>query len=143
MIAYGLTPPCEHQLIYAILCSVTNRGVSHKTENKKIKVEIRGRKIKMQRGNEIPIHGGSVILLHKQLKEEDRIKSETWARRKGETANTEPLIAIDLQFIMSVQEDYRTGGTLVVDKKAAVSVVEQFDDVFNAWISYKDSCYME
>ena len=97
----------------------------------------------MQRGNEIPIHGGSIILLHKQLKEEDRMKSEAWARRKGENANTEPLIAIDLQFIMSVQEDYRTGGTLVVDKKAAVSVLEPFDDVFNAWISYKDSCCME
>ena len=87
----------------------------------------------------IELYGGCIVKLHKQLKEEDKVRSKIKAERRGEKPNTSPIVAIDLSTVVSVQEDYRTGGTLLTDKKAAIAVIEPFEDVFEVWVEYKNS----
>ena len=89
-------------------------------------------------GSHLTIYGGSIVVLHKQLKEEDRVKSQVRAERRGESPNMQPIVAIDLENVVSVQEDYRSGGTLLADRKAAIAVIEPFQDVFAAWVEYKE-----
>lgn len=87
----------------------------------------------------IDLYSGCIVKLHKQLKEEDKVRSQLKAEKRGEKPNTSPIVAIDLSNVVSVQEDYRTGGTLLTDKKAAIAVIEPFDDVFEVWVYYKKS----
>lgn len=87
---------------------------------------------------EVEIYGDSFVKLHKVLKEDDRLKAEHQAERRGEEANTNPIIIIDFATVTSIQEDYSRGGTIVIDKKNAVIVTEPLSVVLDAWIEVND-----
>ena len=87
---------------------------------------------------EIEIYGDSFVKLHKVLKEDDRLKAEHQAERRGEEANTNPVIIIDFASVTSIQEDYSRGGTIVIDHKNAVIVTEALASVLDAWIEVCD-----
>ena len=82
----------------------------------------------------IEILGTSIVMLHKVLKEEDRLRAMHKQDRYGEPVNTVPCIAIDFTTVTSIQEDYKHNGTVIMDKKTAVIVKEPFEDVLDAWI---------
>ena len=82
----------------------------------------------------LEILGRSIVLLHKVLKEEDKFKAKMKQSKYGEPANTEPAIAIDLTTVTCIQEDYKYGGTVIIDQRTAVVVKEQFDDVLEVWV---------
>ena len=88
-----------------------------------------------------PIHifGGSLVRLHKILKEEDIFRVQKRAYETGVVANTTPIVIIDFSQILCIQEDYKTHGTIVMDKKSAVNVVEPLDEVLQAWAEVKDN----
>lgn len=87
----------------------------------------------------IEIFGGSLVKLHKVLKEEDRLRASHKADKYGEEANLNPTIIIDFASITSIQEDYKNNGTVVMDKKTAVVVTEPLSDVLDAWLEVKDN----
>jgi len=86
----------------------------------------------------IEILGTSIVMLHKVLKEEDRLRAMHKQDRYGEPVNTVPCIAIDFSTVTSIQEDYKNNGTVIIDKKTAVVVKEPFEDVLDAWIEVQD-----
>lgn len=90
-----------------------------------------------QDGN-IMIFGDSFVKLHKVLKEDDRLKAEHQAERRGEVANTNPIIIIDFARVTSIQEDYSRGGSIVIDEKNAVIVTEPLPAVLDAWIEVNE-----
>lgn len=77
-------------------------------------------------------------MLHKVLKEEDRLRAMHKQDRYGEPVNTVSCIAIDFSTVTSIQEDYKNNGTVIIDKKTAVVVKEPFEDVLDAWIEVQD-----
>ena len=77
-------------------------------------------------------------MLHKVLKEEDRLRAMHKQDRYGKPVNTVPCIAIDFSTVTSIQEDYKNNGTVIIDKKTAVVVKEPFEDVLDAWIEVQD-----
>lgn len=85
----------------------------------------------------IDILSGSIVVLHRNLKMEDKAKIAY--RKHGDTSKTEPLIAIDLAKVFSVQEDFKGGGTLIVDEKGSVAVIESFADILDAWLEVRSS----
>lgn len=87
---------------------------------------------------DIEIYGASLVKLHKVLKQDDRIKAEHEAERRGVEANTNPVIVIDFESVSSIQEDYNRGGTIIMDSKNAVIVSETLSEVLDAWIEVKD-----
>ena len=97
---------------------------------------------KRQTGNQaqqpIEILGTSIVMLHKVLKEEDRLRAMHKQDRYGEPVNTVPCIAIDFSTVTSIQEDYKNNGTVIIDKKTAVVVKEPFEDVLDVWIEVQD-----
>ena len=88
---------------------------------------------------QIEIVGKSLVKLHKVLKEEDQLRANHRAEKYGEEANTNPIIIIDFASITSIQEDYKRNGTVIMDKKTAVIVVEPLCDVLDAWIEVKEN----
>jgi hypothetical protein len=88
---------------------------------------------------QIEIFGDSLVKLHKVLKEEDRLRASHKADKYGEEANLNPTIIIDFATITSIQEDYKNNGTVVMDKKTAVVVIEPLSDVLDAWMEVKDN----
>ena len=82
----------------------------------------------------IRILGHSIVILHKVLKEEDKFRAMHKQEKYGEVANTEPAMAIDLTSVTCIQEDYKYGGTVIIDKKTAVIVKEAFADVLDVWV---------
>lgn len=86
----------------------------------------------------IEIFGDSLVKLHKVLKEEDMLRAHHRAEKYGEEANTYPTIIIDFSTITSIQEDYKRNGTVIMDKKTAVIVVEPLSEVLEAWIDVKE-----
>lgn len=82
----------------------------------------------------IRILGRSIVILHKVLKEEDKFRAMRNQEKYGEAANVEPAMAIDLTTVTCIQEDYKYGGTVIIDKKTAVIVKEQFADVLDVWV---------
>ena len=86
----------------------------------------------------IEILGTSIVMLHKVLKEEDRLKAMHKQNKYGEPVNMEPCIAIDFTTVTSIQEDYKHNGTVIMDKKTAVIVKEPFGDVLDVWIEVQD-----
>ena len=86
----------------------------------------------------IEILGTSIVMLHKVLKEEDRLRAMHKQDRYGEPVNTVPCIAIDFTTVTSIQEDYKHNGTVIMDKKTAVIVKEPFEDVLDAWIKVQN-----
>ena len=86
----------------------------------------------------IEILGTSIVMLHKVLKEEDRLRAMHKQDRYGEPVNTVPCIAIDFSTVTSIQEDYKNNGTVIIDKKTAVVVKEPFEDVLDAWIEVQN-----
>ena len=88
---------------------------------------------------QIEIFADSLVKLHKVLKEEDRLQANHRAEKYGEEANINPTIIIDFASITSIQEDYRNNGTVVMDKKTAVVVIEPLSDVLDAWIEVKSN----
>lgn len=88
---------------------------------------------------QIEIFADSLVKLHKVLKEEDRLRANHRAEKYGEEANINPTIIIDFASITSIQEDYRNNGTVVMDKKTAVVVIEPLSDVLDAWIEVKSN----
>ena len=87
---------------------------------------------------DIEIFGDSLVKLHKVLKEDDRLKAEHQAVRRGEEANTNPIIIIDFASVTSIQEDYSRGGTIIIDQKNAVIVTEHLSSVLDAWVEVCD-----
>ena len=81
----------------------------------------------------IRVIGRSIALLHKILKEGDLLKAMRKRDIYGEPVNMEPSIAIDFTTVTSIQEDYKNGGTIVMDGKMAVVVKEKFADVLEVW----------
>ncbi len=81
----------------------------------------------------IRVIGRSIVILHKILKEGDQIKAMRKREVYGEPVNLEPSIAIDFTAVTSVQEDYKNGGTIIMDGKMAVVVKELFADVLEVW----------
>ncbi|MBQ2625891.1 MAG: hypothetical protein IJG18_12445 [Kiritimatiellae bacterium] len=96
------------------------------------------RRTDSQDSNSISILGISIVMLHKVLKEEDRLRAMHKQNRYGEPMNTEPCIAIDFSTITSIQEDYKNNGTVIIDKKTAVMVKEPFEDVLDVWIEVQN-----
>ena len=96
------------------------------------------RGMKSQDIGQIEILGDSLVKLHKVLKEEDQLRANHRAEKYGEEANTNPTIIIDFSSITSIQEDYKRNGTVIMDKKTAVIVVEPLCDVLDAWIEVKE-----
>ena len=88
---------------------------------------------------QIEIFSDSLVKLHKVLKPEDQMRATYQAEKSGEDANTCPTIIIDFASITSIQEDYKRNGTVVMDKKTAVIVVEPLADVLDAWCEVKDN----
>ncbi len=80
---------------------------------------------------------GSIVVLHRNLKDEE--KARIAYCRQGRGINTEPLIAIDLSKVLSVQEDFKSGGTLIVDSKGSVQVIESFSEVLEVWLEVKSA----
>lgn len=96
------------------------------------------RGMKSQDIGQIEIFGDSLVKLHKVLKEEDQWRANHRAEKYGEEANTNPTIIIDFSSITSIQEDYKRNGTVIMDKKTAVIVVEPLGEVLDAWIEVKE-----
>lgn len=86
----------------------------------------------------IRILGHSIVILHKVLKEEDKFRAMHKQEKYGEVANTEPSMAIDLTTVTCIQEDYKYGGTVIIDKKTAVIVKEKFADVLDVWVEVQN-----
>ena len=86
----------------------------------------------------IRILGHSIVLLHKVLKEEDKFRAMHKQEKYGEVANTEPAMAIALTTVTCIQEDYKYGGTVIIDKKTAVIVKEKFADVLDVWVEVQN-----
>ena len=86
----------------------------------------------------IEILGTSIVMLHKVLKEEDRLRAMHKQDRYGEPVNTVPCIAIAFSTVTSIQEDYKNNGTVIIDKKTAVMVKEPFEDVLDVWIEVQN-----
>lgn len=86
----------------------------------------------------IRILGHSIVLLHKVLKEEDKFRAMRNQEKYGEAANVEPAMAIDLTTVTCIQEDYKYGGTVIIDKKTAVIVKEKFADVLDVWVEVQN-----
>jgi len=81
----------------------------------------------------IRIIGRSIAVLHKILKEGDLLKAMRKRDIYGEPVKMEPSIAIDFTTVTSIQEDYKNGGTIIMDWKMAVVVKEKFADVLEVW----------
>lgn len=88
---------------------------------------------------QIEVLGDSLVKLHKVLKKEDMLLAKDKAGEFGEEANLTPTIIIDFASITSIQEDYRRNGTVIIDKKTAVVVVEPLNDVLDAWLEVKEN----
>ena len=86
----------------------------------------------------IRILGRSIVILHKVLKEEDKFRAMRNQEKYGEAANVEPAMAIDLKTVTCIQEDYKYGGTVIIDKKTAVIVKEKFADVLDVWVEVQN-----
>lgn len=89
------------------------------------------------RTSRLSIMSGSIVVLHRNLKDEE--KARIAYSRQGKNVSTEPLIAIDLSKVLSVQEDFKSGGSLIVDVKGSVQVIEPFDEVLDAWLEVKSA----
>lgn len=88
---------------------------------------------------QIEILAKSLVKLHKVLKPDDELRANHRAEQYGEEANTNPTIIIDFASITSIQEDYKRNGTVIMDKKTAVIVVESLPEVLDAWIEVKEN----
>lgn len=99
------------------------------------------KEINRQNIGQVEILSGTLVKLHKILKEEDRLRANHRAEQYGEEANINPTIIIDFATITSIQEDYKNNGTVVMDKKTAVVVIEPLADVLEAWMDVKE--YLE
>lgn len=88
---------------------------------------------------QVEIFSDSLVKLHKVLKEEDRLRANHRAEKYGEEANINPTIIIDFATITSIQEDYKNNGTVVMDKKTAVVVIEPLSEVLEAWMEVKNN----
>ena len=95
-------------------------------------------KITQNHQEHIPILGHSIVILHKVLKEEDVFRAMRKQEKYGEAVNTEPAMAIDLTSVTCIQEDYKYGGTVIIDKKTAVIVKEAFADVLDVWVEVQN-----
>ena len=107
--------------------------MGNKEKERKMKVK------SSQEMGQIEIFAGSLVKLHKVLKEEDRLRASHRAEKYGEEANINPTIIIDFESITSIQEDYKNNGTVVMDKKTAVVVIEPLSEVLDAWMEVKDN----
>ena len=88
---------------------------------------------------QVEVFSDSLVKLHKVLKEDDRLRASSRAERHGEEANLNPTIIIDFASITSIQEDYKNNGTVVMDKKTAVVVIEPLSEVLEAWMEVKEN----
>ena len=81
---------------------------------------------------------GTLVRLHKRLNQKDLDKCEVSARRNGMKMITSPTIIIDFLSVTSIQEDFRDGGTIIMDAKTACLVREPLEDVLEAWCKVKE-----
>ena len=82
----------------------------------------------------IKVLGGSIVVLRKTLSETDQCKVMMRRDARGESMREETPIAIDFTTVTSVQEDFKTGGTIILDRRTAVAVREPFVEVLNIWV---------
>ena len=82
----------------------------------------------------IKVLGGSIVVLGKTLSETDQCKVMMRRDARGESMREETPIAIDFTTVTSVQEDFKTGGTIILDRRTAVAVREPFVEVLNIWV---------
>lgn len=87
---------------------------------------------------EIEIYAGTLVKLHKKLKEGDMMRAERVVGSTGDTDALNPPIVIDFETVTSIQKDYKDGGTVVMDAKTACIVMEPLEEVLTAWCSVKD-----
>lgn len=88
---------------------------------------------------EIKIYADTLVRLHKKLKKDDILKGKEIAEHRRVEFNETPPIIIDFETVTSVQEDYRDGGTVIMDAKTACMVAEPLEDVLEAWIKVKSN----
>ena len=81
---------------------------------------------------------GTLVRLHKQLKPRDIERVEFNACKKGIEMNTNPTIIVDFLSVTSIQEDFKDGGTIIIDAKTACIVVEPMEEVLAAWLKVKE-----
>ena len=82
----------------------------------------------------IRVLGRSIVVLRKTLSEADQCKAMMRRNARGESVREETPIAIDFTTVTSVQEDFKTGGTIILDRRTAVAVREPFAEVLNIWV---------
>ena len=82
----------------------------------------------------IKVLGRSIVVLRKTLNETDRCKAMMRSNARGENACEDTPIAIDFTTVTSVQEDFKTGGTIILDRRTAVAVREPYADVLGIWV---------
>ena len=87
----------------------------------------------------ITVYADSLVLLHKKLKKEDRLKAKEIAEELGIEYDKSPAIVVDFISVTSIQKDYRSDGTVIMDAKTACIVEEPLDEVLDAWIEVKNN----
>jgi hypothetical protein len=85
----------------------------------------------------IDIYEGTLVRLHKVLKEDDVYRAERIAAKRGDIDGRNPTIVIDFKYVTSIQKDFKYGGTVVMDAKTACIVIEPLEDVLDAWCEVK------
>lgn len=85
----------------------------------------------------IEIFEGTLVRLHKKLKGDDWRKAKEVVEQTGNSDVLNPPIVIDFASVTSIQQDYKDGGTVVMDAKTACIVIEPLDEVLDAWCEVK------
>lgn len=85
----------------------------------------------------IEIFEGTLVRLHKKLKGDDWRKAKEVVEETGNQDVLNPPIVIDFATVTSIQQDYKDGGTVVMDAKTACIVIEPLDEVLDAWCEVK------
>lgn len=85
----------------------------------------------------IEMYEETLVRLHKKLKGDDfRKAKEVYEETKNPEVLTPPIV-IDFATVTSIQQDYKDGGTVVMDAKTACIVIEPLDEVLDAWCEVK------
>ena len=85
----------------------------------------------------IEIFEGTLVRLHKKLKGDDWRKAKEVVEETGNQDVLNPPIVIDFATVTSIQQDYKDGGTVVMDAKTACIVIEPLDEVLDVWCEVK------
>ena len=90
----------------------------------------------------IEIFEGTLVRLHKKLKGDDWRKAKEVVEETGNQDVLNPPIVIDFATVTSIQQDYKDGGTVVMDAKTACIVMEPLAEVLDVWCEVKRNIRM-